>query len=268
MDPLQLDLFTAGTPAAKSCSSQAPRLTVAVGDMNDEALLSAIPGAGMMDTIALAGEAGRRKLAAAVPALEAVCRLLTGFGADAPVAEQVAALEALGAIGGSAAVNAVARVIARKEVQGPTLVVAMSVAAALGVSLAPETALALLRHADPVVRADACRSARSHAEVVAVMVELLDDLNPQVHVAAACALGRMGRPETLPVLVRLLQRTPTAEVIDAVASVADDDAIVLLGRLARTRPELQDAILDSLDGCGLDLAEKVAAGLRRTPSIG
>lgn len=40
----------------------------------------------------------------------------------------------------------------------------------------------------------------------------------------------------------------------------DDTAIVQLGRVARDRAELADAVLEVLDGCELPLAAKVADG--------
>jgi len=232
--------------------------------MAGDELIAAIADtdAGMADTVALAEEAGRRKLAAAVPALATVCRRFTGFGTDAPVREQVAAIGALAAIGGPKAANAVARTIERREVAGQTLAVAAWAAARLESMLHAGTVVELLRHADPAVRADACRCARADHAVIAVLADLLDDLNAAVHAAAACALGRMGRATALPALAKLLEAAPTVEVVEATATVADDDTVVLLGRLARNRPDLRDAVVDALDACDTALAAKVAGGLR------
>ena len=55
--------------------------------------------------MALAAEAGRRRLAAAVPSLETLCRRFSGFGIDRMVPEQAAALQALAAIGGREAAS-------------------------------------------------------------------------------------------------------------------------------------------------------------------
>ena len=59
--------------------------------------------------------------------------------------EQVAALYALDAIGGREAAQAVSRVIAKKIVQGPTLITALTVASRLGVVLTGDVSLSLLR---------------------------------------------------------------------------------------------------------------------------
>jgi hypothetical protein len=53
---------------------------LAAETLNDQALIAALPDADLAGTRALTAEAGRRRLAASVPALEALCGRLTGFG--------------------------------------------------------------------------------------------------------------------------------------------------------------------------------------------
>lgn len=261
-DDNQLPLFSARTAVATPSAPPTARPMMVVTTMGDDEVIAAIPAAGMADTIALAAEAGRRQLATAVPSLAAVCRRLTGFVGDAPVPEQVATLEALTAIGGSAAAQAVATAIIRRQVQGPTLATAVWAAAKLSASLPGDTVVELLRHDNPAVRADACRCARAAPDVIGVMVDLLHDLTATVHSAAACALGRMGRVEALPVLLHLLECAPTIEVVEAAAGVADDSVFVILGQVARSRPHLSAAVLAALDGSDMPMAAKVADGLR------
>ena len=95
-----------------------------------------------------------------------------------------------------------------------------------------------------------------------LLVDLLDDLHEIVAVAAACALGRAGRIEAQPRLARLLRDDPTADVIDAVSPVADDDCIVQLGRIARTNPVLSGAAVDALDAMDNPRAQAIAATVR------
>ena len=95
------------------------------------------------------------------------------------------------------------------------------------------------------------------------MIELLGDLNNIVAAAAACALGRMGRTESRPTLVHLLLQAPSIEVIDAACMVADDDCLVLLGRIGRTRPDLTDAVLATLDNSDAPRAAHIADAVRR-----
>jgi hypothetical protein len=68
--------------------------------MDDESLIAAIPASTLADAHNLAVEAGRRRLATAVPELADLCRRFAGFGAQRKVCEQAAAIEALAVIGG------------------------------------------------------------------------------------------------------------------------------------------------------------------------
>jgi len=260
----QLDMFSgAGFVADGAGPEDHGRPALDPSTLSDAALIEALPAAGALDAPALAAEAGRRKLIAAEPALGALCRRFKGFGRHAVVAEQIASMTALACIGGRQAADVVGRAIAEDVVQGPGLPAAMAAAAALGSRLPAEVVLACLRHPNPTVRADACRLARPSAGVVAVLIDLLDDLHDGVTAVAACALGRMGRDEARNRLIRLLANTPSAEAIDAFARIADDDAVILLGRLAQRCPDLAGAVLDALDECELPRAAVVAAGVRR-----
>jgi hypothetical protein len=60
----QLDLFDAAGP------DPARRPTLAVSTLDDSDLIATIPSASQRDCDGLIGEAGRRRLSAAIPALE------------------------------------------------------------------------------------------------------------------------------------------------------------------------------------------------------
>ena len=94
------------------------------------------------------------------------------------------------------------------------------------------------------------------------MIDLLDDLNQAVARSAACALGQMGRIEARPMLASLLREEPSEEVIDAVSPVADEECIVLLGRIARSKPALSDAALDALESIDHHRASAMAIAIR------
>jgi hypothetical protein len=231
--------------------------------LDDAALVAAIPWASRSDCRELTVEAGRRRLALAVPALEALCRRFAGFGRDRAIPEQTAAFEALAAIGGAAAAAAVARLLCDRVAERPGLAAGLAAAARLGVGLPAARIVTLLRDAAPEIRAGACGCARRSAEVVEVLVELLDDIDRRVANEAACALGRMECREARPALLRLLREAPSAAVIDALGAVADDEGLVLLGRLARTCPDLADAALAALDDSDVPRAAAIAAAARR-----
>jgi HEAT repeat protein len=58
--------------------------------------------------------------------------------------------------------------------------------------------------------AGGCRCARLSPAAISLLSELLDDADRVVAREAACALGRMGRPEARPSLLRLLPEAPSA----------------------------------------------------------
>ena len=165
----QYNLFAAFHPPAPAGAPTPSRQAADPGPMTGAELVDAVSRSRMADAIAAMAEAGRRRLAAAVPALAAVCRRYRGYGHDRAVPEQAAALDA---IGGREAAAAVAAVIVRGDVQGPTMVSAIGAAARLGVSLPTSVAIKLLRHDNPAIRADASRCVRNPAAAWAV-VDLL-----------------------------------------------------------------------------------------------
>lgn len=256
----QLDLFRhVPAPAEPPPSDEVARSVIGSGSIEDEELLSVLPHARLADSLTLAAEVGRRRMTAAVPALEALCGRFAGFGADRIVPEQAAAIDALARIAGADAAEALARLIARRTVQGPCLQRAVAAAACLGAKLPAATALELLRHDNPAIRADACRFAQASPVVVAQLRDLLDDLQRPVRLAAACTLGLMGRKEVRPLLARYLREEPSVQLIDAVAPVADEECIILLGRIARTMPALSAAALDALNSIDHPRAWRIAA---------
>jgi len=121
----------------------------------------------------------------------------------------------------------------------------------------------LMRHAEPGIRADACRCARPLPELIMILIDLLDDLDRRVATSAASALGRMGRIEARPILKSLLRDDPSEDAIDAVSSIADEECAVLLGRIARSRSVLADAALISLENTDHVRAVAIAAAIQR-----
>jgi len=265
MSEQQLDFFgdidVGIEPGRSACAGP----VLVLSEVDDEGLIAAIPASSLAESRIFAAEAGRRRLAAAVPALATLCRRFAGFGTRRPVPEQAAAIAALAMIGGRDAAHAVSQLIEGAVVQEPTLPVAVSAAARLGSTLSPDALRRLLRHAEPSIRADACRCARPVPDLILILIDLLDDLDRRVAVSAAFALGRMGRSEARPILKGLLRDDPSEEVIDAVSSIADEECAVLLGRVARSRPALREAALISLDNIDDVRAASIAAAIRRRP---
>jgi len=261
MDQAQLELFADRPPTPSATISAAARLLVPE-NLSDAALIAELPDSTIADARALAAEAGRRGLGDAVRALVALCNRFVGFGVDCQVPEQIAALEALGSIGGLEASQSVSQMIAKGIVQGPNLAAALIAASRLCVKLNPDVALPILRHAEPSVRAAACACVRAGGDIVSTLIELLTDLNSEVGIAAACALGGMGRVEALSLLKRCLIEKPSPRVIEALAGVADEEAIVFLARLGRKRPELAKCVLAALDEIDHPKAAVAGSSLR------
>jgi HEAT repeat protein len=262
MSERQLDLFAAGGVAPAREPPPATSRTQLPSAMGDEALVAAIPDAGLRDAPALAEEAGRRRLAAAIPALAALCGRFAGYGAERLIPEQAAALRALGAIGGREAGRSLRDLVAGGAIEGPALAMAAEAATALDTVLPARHIAILLNHADPAVRCAACRCAPPAPELVPALLARLDDLDRAVARAAACALGRAGRPEARAALLALLQSDPAEDVIDAMAAVADETGLVLLARIARTMPGLAPSALDALEANDHPRARTLLAQLR------
>jgi len=266
MSERQLDLFSDVGEGVSQGSSQFMRRCLVSSEMNDEELIAAIPESSLADSCILAAEAGRRRLSAAVPALATLCRRFAGFGTRRAVSEQAAAFEGLAMIGGRDAAHAVSEMIERAVVQGPTLQIAVRAAARLGSLLTPDALRRLLRYAEPGIRAGACCCARPLPELISLSIDLLDDLNRTVVASAAFALGRMRRIEARPILKSSLEDDPSEDVIDAVASSADEECLVLLGRIARSNSALADAALNGLEDVDDHRAITIVAAIRRLRS--
>jgi len=226
-------------------------------------LIAAIPDATLGEASSMAAEAGKRRLSAAVPVLTWLCNRFVGYGAGVVVPEQIAALNALGAIGGQEATHAVSKLIAKKVVQGPTLIAALTVASQLDVVLPSDVSLKLLRDPSSLVRAAACGCVRPGHEVITMLVSMINDPDDEVAIASACALGRMGRIEGLRHLKRHLLEKPSRRIVEALVRVADEEAIVFLARTGRARRELTDSVITALEEIESPRALDVAGALKK-----
>jgi len=259
----QGDLFAAGgwsaaLPAAVAVSQATPQPKA----LDDAALAAGMANASLANYAALAAEVVERRLLAEVPGLEDLCRRFKGFGRAHPVREQVIALETLAALGGPQATAAVMRLIGERIVEGPGLRAALTARAIVRARLPAGILSEPLDDADPGLRALACRCAREHT-------------NDSAH---DCVAGRLSCPR------RELRRCFTradgpagghagataddpidthSRMIDSLASIADDDCLVELGRLAERQPVLRDAVCEALEGLDHPRAVTVLRRLER-----
>src|SRR5262249_57616808 len=89
MPDQQLDLFAgAGAHLDHIAAPRADRPRLVASELDDDALIAAIPYASVRESSNLAAEAGRRQLVGAIDALEALCRRFQGFGLEHLIPEQ------------------------------------------------------------------------------------------------------------------------------------------------------------------------------------
>ena len=210
-----------------------------------------------------AAEAGRRRLDAAIPVLEDYCRRFAGFGVHRALPEQIAALEALASIGGKAAARQRGSDHRQPLGTGADTGDRRAVAAQLGSHLPAEhraRAAASHRPCGPRRRLSAgapwTRSQRDP-------VDLLGDLTVACAWRPHARSGAWAGPRRCRLLRLALRHAPSARVIEAAPPVADDECVVLLGRIA-SGPDagLAAAAAAALEVVEHPLATRLLARLR------
>ena len=261
--PSQPDLFAErGTVTPRR--APAPMASCAatpVETLTADELLELVPKAGPSNVEAVCAQVVARSLEAAVPALEALWWRFTGFGIERPLREQLAVVDTLARLGRTDARSALRRIVLSKALPASLLPGALQAAAQAGLALPAGFVGPLLGHGDTEVRAAAFALA-ARADVPADRLrEGLFDRSAANRRLAAIALGLRGDARARRPLYDELARSPSTEVIEAVAAVWDDDAIVHLGRCARRHPRLAGAVLDALRDIGSPRAKAVAGNL-------
>ena len=260
----QLDLFAerGGVEPRQSpqtaASSSAPAPAPAVDALSDDNLLELIPSAGPSNVEAVCSEVVSRSLQAAVPALEVLWRRFSGFGIEKPLREQLAVVDTLARLGGTNARSALTRIVLWKGLPASLLPAALQAAVSARLVLPAPFVDPLLDHEDAAVRAAAFALAAGANVSADRLHASLFDRSAANRRAAAVALGLRGDSRARQPLFDELERSPSAEIIEAIAAVWDDDAIVHLGRCARRHPGLVSAVLDALRDIGSPRAEAVA----------
>ena len=257
----QYDLFALGeAPSFDRAAARSPVPCLqAVAEMADDALCASIAAVALSNAAEILGEVARRRLSSAVPELAALIRRFKGFETRRPIAEQTEALAALVAIGGVDAAGVLKSAIERGEFNRANLGAALAAAARLGLRLEPRVVEAALAHDEAAIRLAACSFVSARPSLIALLVQRLSDEDESVRTAAACALGELGRIEARPMLMGLLQTSPSAAVIEAAVNVADEALVVQLGKLARAQDRFRGPVVQALEDCDLPLA----ATLRR-----
>ena len=231
--------------------------------LSDEELVARLPGARIAEAGPLCGLVVERGLGdRALPALESLWRRFAGFGQDRLLPEQVAVVETLAKIGTAAAPEMLAGIVAAPELPLPLLPTALRAALAVSLRLPGTFTGPLLAHGDPEIREFAIRLCAFGRPEFEGLEACLADTHAAVRRAAAIVLGGFGWDRAKAVLLAELARHPTGEVVDALATIADDDIVVHLGRCAERHPELAGRIAAELEEMQTPRSLKIASRIR------
>ena len=261
--PNQLDLFAErGRVIVRRVPE--PMVTPAATPVeahSDDELLESIQKAGPSNIEAVCSEIVSRSLKAAVPALEALWERFAGFGVEKPLREQLAVLHTLARLGGMDARSTLRGIVLSKGLPASLLPAASQAAASAGLALPAAFVGPLLDHEDAEVRGAAFVLAARTDVRTDRLREGLFDRSAANRRAAAIALGLRGDASARQPLYDELVRYPSTEVIEAIAAVSDDDAIVHIGRCARRHPRFAGAVVDALREIATPRAHTVARHL-------
>ena len=241
-------------PAAP-CAGPAP------GQLTDGDLIEMLPRADMSNAEPLCAEVVSRRLETAVPALESLWRRFFGFGVRVPFPQQRTVLDTLGKLESEAARAALSGIVLSRGLPAPLLPDALRAAAESGLALPVAYIAPLLGHEDGAVREPAFALAvKAGVPGDHLRDGLTDPLEP-IRRSAAVALGNRGDARAMTTLVGELARNPSAEVIEALAMISDDDVIVHLGRCAERHPALAGIVVEILNDMEGVRAERLARRL-------
>ncbi len=258
--PGQGDLFDQPSPRLSS-APPGGRAEYDVRSLSDDKLLARLDRAGSSEAVALLREISERGLTAGVPVLHRLWKRFSGFGVRAPLPEQLAVLCALARLNTDSACQSLREVLLSPSLpsglQAPALEAAVDAKLVLpGASIA-----GFLEDPDARVRASAFALAfRAGLTGDRVRTGLLDP-DGAVRRAAAVTLGRQGDRAARDFLLDALRNEPSADVIDAIAGIPDDEIVVELARCAAAQPIFRAEILSVLTEMDDPVSARVAQRL-------
>ena len=259
----QPDLFGEGglVEADRGPAQAPPQVGVQPTDLTDDELIALLPEATLSEAEHLCAAAVSRSLEASVPSLVRLWRRFAGFGIDVPLVEQRAVLGALAALACGPARSALKRIVLSEGLPAAQLPLALRAAADAGLVLPAAFVGPLLEHRNPAVRELAFALALKAGVPDLLLRGGLDDPCVPVRRAAVIALGRRGDAGAREALIAELAADPSRAVIEALAAIGDDGAIVHLGRCAERHPALAGTVVDVLRDMESARAERLAGRL-------
>ena len=229
--------------------------------LGDGALIATLRRSSPSMVEPLCSEVVSRSLEGAVPALEELWRRFVGFGIDVPLREQRAVLRTLARLDCAFARAALKRIVLWKGLPASQLPLALRAAADAGLVLPAAFVDPLLGHGDATVREPAFALGLKAGVSDLLLRGGLTDPSLPVRRAAAIALGSRGAADAKESLIAELAADPSRAVIEALAAIGGDDAIVHLGRCAERHPALSGAVVDALHDMESARAERLAGRL-------
>ena len=260
---VQLDLFGERGlgEADRAPAETVPQAGASVAGLTDGEVIEALPKATLSSAEGLCAAVAARSLEEAVPALERLWSRFAGFGVDEPLAEQRVVLRTLGRLDCGSARAALTRIVLSKGLPTSQLPLALGAAAEAGLVLPAAFIGPLLGHEEAAVREPAYMLApRAGVPDLLLRTGLVDPSAP-VRREAAVALGQRGDGAAGEVLIAELARDPSPDVMEALAAIGDDDAIVHLGRCAERHPALAATVIGVLRDMESARAERLVAHL-------
>jgi hypothetical protein len=253
----QFDLFDLPDPiqVAETGLIAAP---VAPADMSDDRLLASFPRATLADVEAFGDEIRRRRAKGwQAPAL-ALWERFRGFGATRPLREQLVVLTLAASMGDRRFLQ---DLLARGPVNAclePNLLLA---AAACGLALPSPIVSGGLTHGNPHVRRAAAQLAMRSNVAVELLVHCLRDPARPVRREAAIALADAGETIATASLLMEMRIQPSRAGLQALGFVANEDAVIGLGQIARLHPDWCLTVIEVLETLDHPKAARVVAGL-------
>ena len=244
--------------AHRAPAGAVPQAGASVAGLTDGEVIEALPEATLSSVEGLCAAVAARSLEGAVPALERLWSRFAGFGIDEPLAEQRAVLRTLARLDCGSARAALTRIVLSKGLPASHLPLALRAAAEAGLVLPAAFIGPLLGHEEAAVREPAYMLApRAGVPDLLLRAGLLDPSTP-VRRAAAVALGQRGDGAAGEALIAELARDPSPDVMEALAAIGDDKAIVHLGRCAERHPALAATVIGVLRDMESARAERLA----------
>ena len=229
--------------------------------LGDETLIATLRRSSPSMVEPLCSEVVSRSLEGAVPVLEELWRRFVGFGVDMPLREQRAVLRALARLDCASARAALKRIVLWKGLPASQLPLALRAAADAGLVLPTGFVGPLLGHRDAAVREPAFALGLKAGVSDLLLRGGLTDPSVPVRRAAAVALGNRGNADVREALIAELAANPSRAVIEALAAIGGDGAIVHLGRCAERHPALVGAVVDALRDMESARAERLVERL-------